>query len=402
MTWTWVDLLLVALIVARAVVGWRRGVVGTTLSYVGLVAGAAAAIALTPLLPLEAPIVQQAPALRFILPLGLLAVLASVGYRLGAGAGARAREAHLAGGGIGRGAALVSSALGSALSVLVICVVAWAVGVALRGTAPGLLGGTLERSAVLRAVDGFVPSGVSGVLVPLEQALDREGFPRVFDGIGFEHIREVDPPTRRVSTGVQAAGPSVLKVRASSVACRRGQEGTGWVAADGVVVTNAHVVAGAERVVVETRSGRDVSGVVVAFDPDRDVAVLRVPDLSARPLALAGDLSRGDAAAVAGYPWDGPYRVDPVRVRERIQARGADIYGHPGVVREIYSLRGQVRPGNSGGPLLTSAGAVVGVVFARSSSDPDTGYALTLHEVAPVLRDGQRATSAVATGTCAA
>ncbi len=404
MTWSWVDLLLALLIFGRAVVGWRRGVIGTALSFVGLVIGAGIAIVLVPLLPLDAPVVQQFPVLRVVLPLGLLAVLASVGYRLGAATGVRSRADRRDSRVGRRGAYLLSSALGSALSVLVICVLAWSVGVAIRGAAPPGLAASVERSAVLRTIDGLIPSGASRVVVPLQQALDREGFPRVFDGIGFEHIRDVAPPqaSGTGSAAIREAGASVLKVRATSSACRLGQEGTGWVARGGVVVTNAHVVAGADRVSVQTARGRAWTGEVVAFDPRRDVAVIRVENLPLRPLPVGQPLSRGDEAVVAGYPWDGPYRVGPVRVRERILARGADIRGVPGVAREIYALRGTVRPGNSGGPLLSPAGDVVGVVFARSSTDPDTGYALTMAEVAPALARARASSSAVSTGACAA
>jgi S1-C subfamily serine protease len=141
---------------------------------------------------------------------------------------------------------------------------------------------------------------------------------------------------------------------------------------------------------------------VVIFDPRRDLAVLAVPNLAAPALPLGRQLSRGDSAVVAGFPLDGPYRLDAARVRTVLDARGADIYGDPGTVREVYSLFARVQPGNSGGPLLSKTGAVVGIVFAKSLDDESTGYALTLDEAAPVLRKGRNATAAVGTGGCAA
>ena len=145
-------------------------------------------------------------------------------------------------------------------------------------------------------------------------------------------------------------------------------------------------------------TGRPAS--VVLFDPERDLAVLDVPGLDATPLPRGPALDPGEPAVVAGFPLNGPYDLQAARVRRVIDARGADIYGRPGTNREVYSLRAMVRQGNSGGPLLDTGGRVVGVVFAKSLDDPETGYALTLAEAAPVLRAATAARTPVATGAC--
>jgi S1-C subfamily serine protease len=139
---------------------------------------------------------------------------------------------------------------------------------------------------------------------------------------------------------------------------------------------------------------------VVLFDAQRDLAVLAVPGLTAAPLHLGGTLERGDQGVVAGFPLDGPLTLEPARVRSTLDAVGADIYGAPGVQREVYSLYAKVEPGNSGGPLLDPAGQVVGVVFAKSLDDDTTGYALTLAEARPVLTAAASANDAVPTGAC--
>jgi S1-C subfamily serine protease len=149
-------------------------------------------------------------------------------------------------------------------------------------------------------------------------------------------------------------------------------------------------------------TGRSYDAHVVVFDPERDLAVLSVPGLPA-PAATQGPvLTRSDGAVVAGFPLDGPYRLDPARVRDVLTATGADIYGNPGAVRQVYSLYARVQPGNSGGPLLSPSGNVVGIVFARSLDDQNTGYALTLDEARPVLDAANGASSTVSTGGCAA
>jgi S1-C subfamily serine protease len=161
-------------------------------------------------------------------------------------------------------------------------------------------------------------------------------------------------------------------------------------------------VAGADRVTVSVRgTGRERTARVVAFDPQRDVAVLAVNDLSAPRLTPGPALGAGAEAALAGFPGDNGLWVGAARVRDVLTARGADIHGDPGVTRQIYSLRAQVRRGASGGPVLDPRGEVVGMVFATSLDDPDTGYALTLDEIRPVLQRGVATSAPVSTGTCA-
>jgi S1-C subfamily serine protease len=164
-------------------------------------------------------------------------------------------------------------------------------------------------------------------------------------------------------------------------------------------MTNAHVVAGIDRPTVQIGGvGHTYEARVVLFDPDRDVAVLYGPGLSAPVLGFDDTAARGDAAVVAGYPQNGDLNVQAATVANRIRATGQNIYSDTTVTREIYSIRSTVRPGNSGGPLLTTDGRVYGVVFARSTSDSETGYALTAAEVAPDAQQAATATAPVDTG----
>jgi S1-C subfamily serine protease len=225
----------------------------------------------------------------------------------------------------------------------------------------------------------------------------------VFEGLGPEPIAPVEAPDGAVTTDpdVARAVASVVHVRAESDACEQAQVGSGWVVSRGRVATNAHVVAGADRVTVSVRgTGREHSARVVAFDPRRDVAVLDVSDLSAPTVGQGTPLVTGSQAALAGFPGDHGLWVGAARVRDVLLAKGADIYGNPGVSRQIYSLRAEVRRGASGGPVIDRRGDVVGMVFATSLDDPDTGYALTLDEIAPVLRRGVLDSRPVSTGRC--
>jgi S1-C subfamily serine protease len=225
-------------------------------------------------------------------------------------------------------------------------------------------------------------------------------FPRYLEPFAPERIVAVAPGDRRMLTDpdVVAAQPSVLKVRGAN-GCGSGVEGTGFYYAPGRLMTNAHVVAGVTRPEVEV-AGSTVVASVVLYDPDLDVAVLALPDVGVPQLLLDRTAKAGDNVAVLGYPEDGPYTVEPGRIRSEQRLRSPDIYGEGTVIRQVYSLRGSIRPGNSGGPILTSAGEVAGMVFAASVSDADTGYALTATQLAESAARGVTRASPVDTGAC--
>jgi len=272
-----------------------------------------------------------------------------------------------------------------------------------RSAAPAPLGRAIGQSRVLQAINAVVPQQTAQLFQGFRSILDREGFPEVFSGIRAEPITPVAPPANGVvgSAGVARAARSVVKV-VGQASCERVQEGSGWVLARQRVVTNAHVVAGVRTPSVRVGGvGHAYPATVVVFDPRRDLAVLAVPGLPAKPLPLGGSLRRGDGAVVAGFPLDGPYRLRAARVRDVLEASGTDIYGRTGTVRSIYSLYTKVQSGSSGGPLLSPSGRVVGVVFARSVDDERTGYALTLAEARPVIDHAGRSVP-VSSGACAA
>jgi S1-C subfamily serine protease len=186
-------------------------------------------------------------------------------------------------------------------------------------------------------------------------------------------------------------------VQVEGEACDQIQNGSGFVAAADTVVTNAHVVAGERRTAVETNDGRRLDATVVAFDPDRDLSILRVPDLDLAPLerATAGE---GDTGAVYGHPGGGELRAAPARVADVVTARGTDIYRSGRIDRSVFVLAAELAPGDSGGPLVDQRGRVVGVAFAVDPGHAGTAYALTRDELDPAL--GSPARTPVDTGPC--
>ncbi|MFI5507206.1 MarP family serine protease [Mycobacterium sp. NPDC051804] len=198
---------------------------------------------------------------------------------------------------------------------------------------------------------------------------------------------------------VAAAAHSVVKVMSSSFACRKVLEGSGFVIGPNRVMSNAHVVAGADSFNVSV-DGHDHEATVVAFDPNADISILDVPGLQAPPLDFAhGTALKGTDAVVLGYPGGGPFVAYPARIREVIELTGPDIYRSTSVRREVYTIRGKVGQGDSGGPLIDVEGRVLGMNFGSAVDDPETGFVLTTNQVFPHAV-GSTGTEPVPTGAC--
>ncbi|WP_378148126.1 MarP family serine protease [Cnuibacter sp. UC19_7] len=393
-----VDVVLLLIAVAAVIGGWRRGLLVTAASLVGLAAGAWLATSAVP------PVVEWAAAnaglngtvQRMIVAAVALLLCLAIGVTVLTLIASLIRRAV----GVLRIARGLDSIGGAVLGFATWAVAVWLVAGFLQTTAFPPAQQLTASSQVVSTLNRISPVPPSTVLGALGDALDTVGFPQVFAD-GVEVIQGTQAPDPSVPDAVNAASPSIVRVLSSAAQCSGGAEGTGWVVAEDRVITNAHVVAGSDQLVVQIGGvGEHKPATLVAFDPETDLAVLDVPGLGVAPLTLGTELAASDAAYVAGYPENGPYDIGAARIRQVLQATGLDIYSQNEVSREIYALRGIVRPGNSGGPLLDSAGQVVGVVFARSTTDAETGYALTLDQIAPMLQQ-VGSTTPVASGGCA-
>ncbi len=394
-----IDVVLGLVLVGYAVSGYRQGLVVSLLSLTGFLGGGALALWGLPRL-IDRYLTPGTGDVRQLIAvvIGVLAA-ATIGQAVGATLGRDARRSLRT-----RPLRAVDSALGAASGVVAVCLLVGVVAAALRTGPSAVVSRGVASSRIVQSIDAVAPIGSDRVFEGFRRLLDVEGAPRVFAGLGPERIRDVPAPdgSALVTAAVRRAGRSVVKVTGLAASCGRSQEGSGWVVASQRVVTNAHVVAGVEEPEVSVGGvGRRYPGRVVVFDPRRDLAVIAVPGLPAPAVPLGSDLEPDDTAVVAGFPLDGPYRLDAARVRDVLSARGEDIYGDQRSVREVYSLFARVQPGNSGGPLLSAQGRVVGVVFAKSLDDDSTGYALTLDESRPVLEAAAGATRTVPVGACA-
>jgi S1-C subfamily serine protease len=389
---TALDVSLVLVLIAYAIGYYRTGFVAGVLALCGFLGGGFLGLWLLPGILTSWSATADSPLRQGLLLIVGVLVLATIGQGVGARVGLRLRSLlHL------RPLRKVDSLLGAVGGVIVFAILAWFVAGSVQRELPPGAAEAVHNSRILQGVDRAMPSGADRFFAALRQMVDDRGMPDVYAG----PVAPVKPPGSEVlrGAGVARAGESIVKVTGVANSCGLALEGSGWVAAPHRVVTNAHVVAGVEQPRVQV-GGRSFPATPVAFSPDRDIAVLAVPGLNAPALPPGGQLSRGDAAVVAGYPENGPYRLDGARVNARLFALGTDIYGEPAAPREVYAITGRVQPGNSGGPLLSLTGQVVGTVFAKSARGTATGYVLTLNESRPVLDKAARATTPVSTGPC--
>jgi S1-C subfamily serine protease len=388
---TGLDIALLVVTALVAISGYVEGFMLGACATLGLLAGAAVGVYGVPrVLNNFSPSVEVSFA-----ALVLVVLLASIGRTIGALLGSKLRNT------ISWKPVRAVDALGGAvLAAVSVLVVAWVLGVAVSGARIPSVTSAVRGSQVLAKVDKAMPSGADRALQAFNDVVNTDLFPRFLDPFVPERIRETQPPdgaTARLPQ-VKAASSRIAKV--TGVAnCARGLEGSGFVYAKQRVMTNAHVVAGVSSPSVEI-DGHSYDATVVLFDPSVDIAVLYVPKLTAAPLVLDQG-GRADASAVVlGYPENGPFDAEPARIRSEERLRGPDIYGDSTVTRRAFSIWASVRPGNSGGPLLSPRGTVYGVVFAASVEDNRTGYVLSAAQVSADAAAGAKATDGVSTRSC--
>ena len=389
------DLALVVVAAAFAVSGYRQGFIVGSLSFVGFVGGAVLGAEFGPVISraIVGGQTQQDVVAVIILVSGAI-----IGQFVASSIGAAMRDTMT-----GRSSTTVDAIGGSAVSVLSMLLIAWAIGSVIISSPFTVVDQQVNNSAVLGTMDKIMPSPAKTMFSQFRRMLASGPFPQVFSNIGAARLFPVQAPDPAVlnSPGYMAAKTRVLKVQGTALSCDRSIEGTGFVYAPHHVLTNAHVVAGVTRgPVVTTPDGITYRASVVFYDPQVDVAVLYVPNLNLTPLHFTGQAQNGSNAVVAGYPLNRPYTAVPARIGGVQSAVGPDIYQTGQVSRQIYEIKAVVEPGNSGGPLLSPSGSVYGVIFAAAVGAPQTGFALTSAEVASDANASARLTNPVSTQGC--
>lgn len=387
---TILDLALILTLLSYLIFGLRNGFLVTLGGIAGFAAGAVAAF-------LSVPIVSDLvddPGWRLTAIIATAVLLMVLGHGAGTMIGRRMRSVvkisplraidRVVGGGVN-----------VVVSALVMSMLAFSIG----ALGVPFVSQHIAESKVIRFIDGVTPTPVKSSMAQLRSAVIGDGIPTLFEG--FAEGQPVAVPDANTDTpALNTAAASVLKIAGTAYQCGQNQTGTGFVVSPGRVVTNAHVVAGVPEPVVEVPGGSALPGRVVYFDSQHDLAVLAVDGLRSAPLPLGSDLPAGSPAAFAGYPHGGPFQSKPATVQDIATVLVPDIYGDNPEPEDVYRLAGDVQPGNSGGPLLSTDGLVAGVVFAKATTGSSVGYAITMTDLRPVAAQASGLDSPVSAGRC--
>lgn len=391
----WVDLIVVGVAILVGISGYRQGAIASALAFIGVLTGAVAGILLAPKLMEQVDSRET----RLFIGITLLVVLVVSGQVAGLVLGRAAR-----GGMRSQAARAVDSVVGTILQVVAVIIAAWLLAIPVSNSGPPKVASAVRDSSVLGVVDDVAPQWLRDLPNDFSALLDNSGLPEVIGPFGRAPVTSVAPPddTTARAQVVSRVRPGVVKIVGVAPSCRQELEGSGFVVSPERVMTNAHVVAGTRRLTVEAESGEQLTARVVLFDYNNDIAVLDVPGLTAPALGFAGSqASTGDDAISLGFPGGGPFTATAVRVRNVIRLSGPNIYSSQQVRREVYTVRGQIRQGNSGGPLINLDGKVLGVVFGASQDPADeTGFVLTADQVSENLTTSANRSARVSTRTC--
>ncbi len=384
------DLLVFLMAAAAAYGGYRLGFLARIFSWAGLAVGALVADRFLP--DVVAFFSSSDPQIRLIAAISFLVGASMLGQGIGLAVGSLLHAALPLGAGLRQGDRIAGSALG----IVGVMMAVWVLTPALAAV-PGWPAEATRGSAIAHMVEDIAPAPPE-TMQALRRFVQDGTFPAVFN----ELRRSPDPGPPPIDGLPAEVHQRVVRstVKVTGEACRRIQEGSGFVARPEMVVTNAHVVAGEKAPRVEPYEGKSLPATVVLFDANRDLALLRVPGLAEAPLPVA-KAKEGDTGVVYGHPGGGALRPAPARISQELIAVGRDIYDRNDTRRHIFVLASNLRPGDSGAAFVDKKGQVVGVAFAIAPDKPGVSYALTDKELTPVLESIRAAgTAAVSTGGC--
>jgi S1-C subfamily serine protease len=386
------DLVLLVVLVAYAFYGYRNGLIHSVSAFVGVIVGAIAAFFAIPLIGAWIP----SPIWRVFAVLLAACLLVVAGQAAGLAIGRIIRRQVSK----AKPLRIIDRVLGALLSLIATALVASLLSSSIPSLGVPILTSAVTNSKVLRVIHAVTPAPVETFLAELRSTIVRDGLPAIAEALGGVTTAPPLPQFTTSSAALNAAAQSVVRVTGTAYACNQSVSGSGFVVAANRVITNAHVVAGIENPVIDTPSGQALQGRVVYFDSSNDLAVVAVSGMRAPALALTTTLPRGSDAVVDGYPYGGPFQSAAAQVLSVQTDQVKDIYGQNSSEREIYTLATSVREGDSGGPVLSQNGKVAGVVFARSGTVNNVGYALTMNELSPVAAQASSLRTPVSSGAC--
>jgi S1-C subfamily serine protease len=384
------DVLIVLILVGYLVYGYQTGLVRSLSGILGVAVGGFAAVLLVP--RVGAWVTDQS--VRTLVTIAVVVVLIVGGHWVGATVGnaiqkrLKRQSLHQA-----------NRVLGAIVTTVVAALILSMIAASISALGVPQLSKAIASSKVLSAINGVTPTPVQAFLAQVRSATVDQSLPRIAEALGANTNQPI-PNVATNTPALNAAAESVVRITGNAYACGQSQSGSGFVVSGERVVTNAHVVAGVANPVVDVRNGPALPSTVVYFDPVGDLAVLEVPGLTLRPLSMTTTQTPGTDAVSDGYPFGGPFVSLPVGINQVGTLDVDNIYGTSSAPREVYSLAANVQEGDSGGPLLTTAGKVAGIVFAKGATKPNIGYAITMKGLAPVAAKARTLTTSVSSGRC--
>lgn len=387
-----IDVFIILFFISALVRGVELGVARQFFSTAGIIGGLFLGVFIQSKLIHLANSSSSKALLALVVIIASIGVVSALGEYLGARLKSRIERARF------KGWNTADRTLGSLLAAATLLIAVWLGATIFSSMPSSWLQKQIKSSVIIAQLNKSLPSA-PGVVTQISHLIDPNGFPNVFTGL--EPAIDTDrplPSIGQLDTAVQKARASTVKIEGEG--CGNISQGSGFVAGTDLVVTNAHVVAGVEHPYVRDANGRHRARVIF-FDPDLDMAVLRASDLAGEPLLIKGGaVPNGTAAAILGYPGGGDLTAGPAAIIDSFRATGRNIYNQGETNRDIYSLKGDVRPGNSGGPLVDQDGEVIGMIFAESSIYDEVGYALRTDKILMNLSSVKDRQAAVNTGSC--
>lgn len=387
---TLVDLLIISLVIAALLRGRELGFVRQFFSTVGFFGGLLLGVVLIPYIIglVHTQVSRAIVTLSLTVGLGLLMLL--FGELIGMLLKQRLVFVRL----LNR----VDNSAGAVIAGLSFVAMVWLSAAALVTLPYAGLQSAIRGSAIISFLDQHLPPA-PGIIADIGHLIDPNGFPDVFIGSEPSPSSVAQPTPAALAAAVTKDRPSIVKIEGQG--CGGIVEGSGFVAGNGIVVTDAHVIAGIRNPYIIDQAGTH-KATPIWFDPDVDFAVLRTSGLAGQPLPLkTQSVSSGTPGGVLGYPGGGSFEADSAAVIQEFTAVGRNIYNEGRSERDVYSIKANVVPGNSGGPLIDTDGNVIGIVFAASTEYNDVGYALSIYQVTGAINQAQTLNQAVDAGNCA-
>ncbi len=392
-----VDLLIISFSIIFGWIGFRRGILRTVLSIVGLIVGGFVASASLPYL--QGLISNYAFFLRPTVSFSFIIFGASLGMFLFGIIGGFLRVVLLPFPFL----KAIDSIIGLFLALLTVFAVTLTVSNAAKVIPNKTIKDAFSTSIVVKKLELYTPNNLRNNFIKIQETITNSPLPDVFQSLVESRfvVNKVEENIE-IPNEIKNATNSIVRIDGIAQSCSAALTGTGFIVANERVITNAHVVAGVEEPVISQPNNElQIQGKVVFMDREKDIAILFVPGLMGERLTFIGPVTPNELGFVIGYPNGGSLRTTAVSITSEFESLGADIDGEGQVKREVIVFGGEIKPGNSGGPLLNTQGQVLGMVFAQDAQNQNTGYALAPQEMVEVINKSKDQINSINVGTCA-